>query len=368
MKYPSIDISSFIRDSSFYGELKLLITIKSFELQKIRARYLESRKKRSGKVGSIERREYTIGGVASITIHKGTLAREEVLCRVMEPRGICTHQEIFGLAAESRVLLLTPGEQRQITNPWFSYIHTLDIDPGQEHLLISSSGFDCMFEYRLEDLEKTWEWFAWEHGFNVGQDAAGNTQYLTRNAGEAEKLVESGNPVLYIKDPGSTKLPTAQRAAFINSALYDRKDPGIILATFFHDGKVRSLSRRDGDHKQVFEGLTSPHGGRNYQDGHMVTDTAGGSVRTQNKEGENNYIFHQLPGKPDELGALEWIQNSLPLGDIIVAIDSNRTSFVIIDTEKQLYDIIPYNNNWAVQDLVMDSLSDVQRERVRSLS
>ena len=40
-----IDISKFQRDSSFYGQIDLLLTVKSFDLQAIRKRYLESKKK-----------------------------------------------------------------------------------------------------------------------------------------------------------------------------------------------------------------------------------------------------------------------------------------------------------------------------------
>ena len=44
-----IDISQFRRDSSFYGELNLLLTVKNFDLQAIRKRYLASKKKQSRK-------------------------------------------------------------------------------------------------------------------------------------------------------------------------------------------------------------------------------------------------------------------------------------------------------------------------------
>jgi len=51
-----------------------------------------------------------------------------------------------------------------------------------------------------------------------------------------------------------------------------------------------------------------------------------------------------------------------------VTIDSNRTSFVVFHPEKQLYDIIPYNDNWAVQDMVEGKLSAIQIEQLQSLS
>ena len=64
-----IDVSNYQRDSSFYGLIDLLLTVKSFDLQAIRKRYLESKKnKRSG---STQRRKQALGGVVSLRLNKG---------------------------------------------------------------------------------------------------------------------------------------------------------------------------------------------------------------------------------------------------------------------------------------------------------
>ena len=39
-----IDLSQFQKDHTFYGELNFLLTVKSFDLQAIRKRYLASKK------------------------------------------------------------------------------------------------------------------------------------------------------------------------------------------------------------------------------------------------------------------------------------------------------------------------------------
>ena len=81
-----IDISKFQRDSSFYGQVDLLLTVKSFDLQAIRKRYLETKKnKRSG---STQRRKPALGGVVSLSLNKGKLFNDEVLSQLKEPRGI----------------------------------------------------------------------------------------------------------------------------------------------------------------------------------------------------------------------------------------------------------------------------------------
>ncbi len=66
-----LDLSTYQQDDSFYGEVELVCTIKSFDLQAIRKRYLESRKKKSGKIGSVERREIAEGGVVRLKIKEG---------------------------------------------------------------------------------------------------------------------------------------------------------------------------------------------------------------------------------------------------------------------------------------------------------
>jgi hypothetical protein len=94
--------------------------------------------------------------------------------------------------------------------------------------------------------------------------------------------------------------------------------------------------------------MKSPHGGRNFQDIYMATSTATGELRFSNGE---RIDFTQLPGKPGELSELEWLQNSAPFSDCIITIDANRNSFVLIDTIHEQYDLVPFDANWAIQDI-----------------
>ena len=66
-----IDISKFQRDSSFYDQIDLLLTVKSFDLQAIRKRYLESKKINALEVLSVENQ--ALGGVVSLSLNKGKL-------------------------------------------------------------------------------------------------------------------------------------------------------------------------------------------------------------------------------------------------------------------------------------------------------
>ena len=104
-----IDVSNYQRDSSFYGQVDLLLTVKSFDLQAIRKRYLESKKnKRSG---STQRRKPALGGVVSLSLNKGKLLNDEVLSQLKEPRGIDFLNNKLAISSEEKVFVLTDEVQ-----------------------------------------------------------------------------------------------------------------------------------------------------------------------------------------------------------------------------------------------------------------
>lgn len=345
------DLSTYTRSSDFYTPKAFLLTVKSFDLKKIRERYLKSRRSKSGRIGSVERREVTRGGLVYVEIEKGYISAYEMISFLTEPRGIDIAKDMIALSTENVVHIVTPGSIERIDDPWFSYIHTVKFNHCHEsdRLLISSSGFDCIFEYDLGSYERTWEWYAWEHGFNKGYNpVTGKEILLTRSSEEASYFRTTQKDHIYINDPVNQTLPTAQRAAFINSVVYDCKKRDKLLATFFHEGSVYHIDMKTGQTEIVFKGMKSPHGGRNYRDGYMATSTATGEVLL----GDGRIIsFKDLPGKAEELGDLEWLQNSAPFDDCIITIDANRNSFLLIDPDHKRYDMIRFDPNWAIQDI-----------------
>jgi hypothetical protein len=360
-------LGTYKRKRGFYTPKAFLITVKSFEMQKIRERYLRSRRSGRGRVGSIERRETARGGLVYIEIEDGLISKHEVLCYLPEPRGLDVASDMIALSSENVVYIVSESGLERIDDPWFSYIHTVQFNHchAADRLLVSSSGYDCIFEYELARFRKTWEWFAWEHGFRKGYDArTGKEVILTRNALEASKLRSEGKGYLFISDPEKHVLPTAQRAAFINSVLYDCRHRDALLATFFHEGAVYRINMNDGSCERIISGMQSPHGGRNYRDGYMATSTASGELLFSSGD---VISFDGLPGKPQELADLEWLQNSAPFKDCIITIDANRSSFVLIDPDKRCYDMVPYDADWAIQDLaeVGDESARLANDRQR---
>jgi len=346
-----IDLNTFERTNSFYKPKAFLVTVKSFEMQKIRERYLKSRKRKNGRVGSVERRETARGGLVYVEIEQGVITHYEILSFLPEPRGIDVAADMIAVSTENVVHLINDSGVERIDDPWFSYIHTVQFNHchAADRLLVSSSGFDCIFEYDLNTYKRNWEWFAWEHGFNKGFNPETQKEViLTRRKEEARLLKAEGRDHIFISDPIKQTLPTAMRAAFINSVTYDCNARDKLLATFFHEGAVYRIDMNDGSAERILDGMKSPHGGRNFGDIYMATSTAKGEMVFSDGR---RISFSGLAGKPDELSDLEWLQNSAPFSDCIITIDANRNSFVLTDIENKQYDIIHVDPDWAIQDI-----------------
>ena len=144
------------------------------------------------------------------------------------------------------------------------------------------------------------------------------------------------------------------RAAFINSVSYSRREQGKIVATLFHEGEsilVDQSSNKTIDH---LSGLSNPHGAWQFSDIDMISNTSTGEIVLKKGNLEQRFSLSELPYKHPEMEGKEWLQNSIMHDGLIISIDSNRTSLVIFDPEKKTYNQIPYNADWAVQDMVIE--------------
>lgn len=369
MKTTQINIADLQHDPAHFGSLDLLLTVKSFDLQAIRKRYLASKARGTGRTGSVSRRKPSVGGVVSVRLDGNTIPHQEVVWQTKEPRGIDWRPGHLTVAAENTVFLLSDkGDVKTITNPWLSYIHTVSWNPhDSSELLISSSGLDMLQIYRHEQI--AWEWLAWEHGFFEGYDTEVDAPILlTRNQAQATIWRAAGHHHMLVDSPANTHLPTAMRAAFINSAVFDSADPSSLLATFFHEGRVYSIDRTTGKARVVIDHLHHPHGGRRFGKYYIATSTASGEVVLQQSSEQLRYSLAGLPGKPDYLSDKEWAQNTITTESEWIIIDSNRTAFVRIDPVAQKYCLIPYSNDWAVQDGVQGVLTSAQKAQFKDLT
>ncbi len=354
MKVKEYFIKDFKRDHKLGNGWSLYLTVKSFQLDQIRKRYLASKKNKSGKVGSVERREPALGGIIQVKIANSEVESCDILHKIPEPRGIARNEVYFAYSSENKVIVEGKEGKFELENEWFSYIHALDFSPFDPNkLLISSSGLDCIFEYDLIKKKKTWEWFAWEHYSNVANDPLDNgSVLLTRLGDEYHSLKSQGKKVKLIKP--NEYLPTAMRAAFINSVSYSRQNKKELIATLFHEGKSILINQDNKQAEDHLTGFSNPHGGWKLENISLITSTSSGQVIIQSELEKSIFNFSELPNKHSEMGEKEWLQNSIKIGEYIITIDSNRTSFLIFNPNKKTYNQIAYPNHWAVQDLVRE--------------
>lgn len=347
MKNQSFDISFFEEDPTLTENIQLIVAVKSFDLQAIRKRYLASRNR--SKSGSVERRQPAEGGLVLMTIKNGKIIQSEIIAKLIEPRGIDLHRAISAVSSENKIYLFNNQSTAPliIEHEWLSYIHTVRFNRDSSKLLVSSSGIDSILEFDTKTGEKEWEWNAWENGFNEGENPeTGEKHILTRSS--ADKELYKNIKVMLIDDPKNQTLPTALRAAFINSAEYESS--GNIIATFFHHGFVLEISKNDSSQNILFDKLSKPHGGMTNGRHKMVTDTGGGRVILGQSGKKVEYLFSHLPGKAKDVRHLEWLQFSRLHGNNIITIDSNRNSFIIIDIKNQKRMTVSFNPNWALQE------------------
>lgn len=353
-----IDLSTFTRDCSFYGKLNLLTTVKSFDLSAIRKRYLKSQKEnKSGAVGSVERREPGTGGVVACTLENGK-GHYEVIKKMTEPRGIAYRNGKLAIASEKKIYVIfeEEGKYTELSYPWFSYIHSLDFNPKNSNkLLLDSSGFDCIFEFDVKQNKPTFDWFAWENGFNSGKDPkTGEELLLTRNKELAIQWEKEGKRVLFIENPKGVYLPTAWRSFFLNTVRYQEHSEDKIVVTSFHKEHIFLIDLKSKEITPVMGGLKNPHGGMSYNGGFMATSTRSGEIVTVINGEETRIDFTKLPGKSKETADMEWVQNTICIKELLITVDSNRNCLTIIDLKNKRYDSIGFNPDWAVQDLIED--------------
>ena len=93
-----------------------------------------------------------------------------MLSILKEPRGIDFHNGQLAISSENKAYVLT-DTIHIIQNDWFFLYTYCKFSPFKdENLLISSSGYDCVFEYNWKQNTCEWEWFAWENGMFQGKD------------------------------------------------------------------------------------------------------------------------------------------------------------------------------------------------------
>ena len=352
-----VDVSTFALGSVGF-DVALHLIVKSLDQIERRLRLVESKER--GRIGRIEERAIAKGlwvridGIKATSIERSTARVSEF----REPRGLAQiAPDRFLLSDVSSVLLLDAEARvlRRFTHPFFAFLHSLSFDRINERFLVVSSGYDCLVEMDLEG-RVLWEWFAWEHGYNPSLDGT----YLCRTAALAERYRAEGKRSVFVDSSklGELGLMTSQRSNHPNSACYHPTDPNRVLATLGHSGEVIDIDRRSAAARTVVSGLEAmPHAIQPCGEGWIITNTLRGEFWLLDRgfNLQTRVVTRNLPGKPKEMSAHEWLQAAYPLPNgKFIAADANR-GLIVVDLRTREYRVFPVDASWCVHHLVVSS-------------
>jgi hypothetical protein len=354
MSYDIFDISSFHKRSDLLEESEFIFIVKSQNQIQRRMNMLAARK--NGRYGRFEQRPVDTGLFCRGCLRDSRLEIQS-LREYREPRHVCRYDNNTFLLTEMSSLLFvdTEGiERHRINNPYFSFLHTVDISFDRQHALIASPGYDVILEINLETEICSYSWFAWEHGFNPSVE--GN--WLAVNKNYHEKYLKEGKKTLFI-DPlkyGEKGIHTAHRTVHPHIARYNPYDNGeSIIIVFGHQGEIYQIDRRSNKESKLFEiGSQMPHGLMPYKDGWCITDTTNGEFVVLDKTFSilEKYIVNKLGGKVEGTEDAEWVQFALPIKDqYILFVDANR-GILAVDCKQKQYSIYSPDPNWCIQDVI----------------
>lgn len=346
-----IDVAQFREEPSLGNGIPLAIQLKGHNrMDRIKRRNDQNSQGRSG---SVKDRPISIGAVMAINDLSGLdfLSADNLEYKLDLPdsRGIAAlgNDIYFGSVDKIYHINVQNRTKSTLVHPWFAFIHSLQLTEDGKRILVTSPGFDRIIELDTNVGDPTWEWSAWDHGYNL--TVSSHKRIVTdTDSAKLDNTLLVRNPSDYPKGLG---LPPGDRTAFPNSAIY--LDERTLLVTLFHGGLIE-IDRETGNVTPVLNGLSHPHGVRKYKSGYIVADTAHGACifLNENLRVFKKLAFFNLPDKAEEAESLEWLQNVVPINnDLLAAIDSNRASIYIVDPDNQLKRRISYDPNWVMQEV-----------------
>lgn len=350
-----VDVSHFRKTDNVLNNSEWLLVVKSQDQLERRRRMLESRK--GGRIGRVNERPTGMGLLASVKLQNGKCVSQNSM-EFREPRHIRRHPDRGYLITEiDCVKWIDDRGQvlREYRHSFFAFLHTIDISPDEKRMLIVSSGYDACFEIEIETGDMTWEWFAWDHGFNPDGEgfwlAANNEKYQQYLAEEKKALLI--NPAQY----GEQGLVTARRTAHPNVAVYDRYgENDDILLSIAHDGQIYRIKQESGNAICVCDCLNQmPHGLQPCRNGWLMTNTTLGEWWHFSADWKplSRISLTSLGGKVEGTENVEWVQQVLAVNkEIFLCLDANR-SLIAVDTQQETYTFYQANPDWCVQDALL---------------
>jgi hypothetical protein len=346
-------------DHNLAREEKVIITVKTtLQLHRNIRQEEQQLRARPDIFGRDRTRNYVHGLVAAIPlVHDQldwTLRNSDWAFSALEPYCLDAWGSMVALAGASylRLIDMDTGVETPCRHPWLCQVHSVQFSANGKRLLAASTGFDAVIEFDTASGDVTWEWFAWENGF----DRSMLGHYVVRLPEKRDALVASGQEAIYIDDPSKFEEGIATRLipAHLNSARYD--SDGHILVSMFHQGTGIIIDRHTGHFREIVSGLINPHKlERRRQGGYFISDTRAGQLVLVDEEyrREREIIFDGLPGLERSETLSEFLQNTTEINDDLYAcVDIHRNSIWLIDAKRRKYRGIKFPPEWSLHDVV----------------
>lgn len=352
------DLATFTYDERLGRKEKIWLIVKNLKQQAFTIGQIQGRQK--GVMGGGDIRRYRDGLFLATDLSHDFLSIDNSILEdyPSEPTGLGVNKNKIAVGAGDTVELydLEAKTKTLYKHPWFASIHTLEFSADGKRLLITSTGFDVIFEIDLPSGLIVWEWWAWDAGYDENPD-----HYRVTRAPVMNHLFEKmGLPVFRVSHPHEWQnkqgrvygLPTKQRAEHLNSARYD--EFGNILVTFFHSGRGLRVNYKTKESTVVLENLERPHGLMPREGGYLITDTQRGRFLFLNERMEPTGGVHvnELGGIQRDPDAPEWLQNTVKLrGHLFASIDIHRRKLWLIDVGSKRYRGLEIPEDWALQEV-----------------
>ena len=349
-------LSDFKKKKYLNHKIKLFFVVKSQDQLVRRDRMIKSLNQ--NKIfGRIKKRETADGFFGHLTVDNGKV-NIDLRISFKEPRHLVEFDKDNFLITEINKVHKIEKKSGKIidsfNSEWFSFLHTIELNKEKDKFLVASSGFDSVIEMSLKTKKILYHWCGWEQGFNPDEEGT----YLSKDLNTYKKYLNENKKTILIepKNFGEQGILTAMRTAHPNLAVYKSKNEFIV--GIGRSGKLYSHSKNTNSTSILFDKLSQmSHGLRKYKNNWIVTDTTAGKVNILSKDFKitDNVYFKRLEGKPDILGEIEWVQNTIQLNsNEFISIDSNR-GLIHFNLKEKIYAIYQLNENWCFQDIYFNA-------------
>lgn len=245
--------------------------------------------------------------------------------------GIAIHDGTIMVASKNHIEIFNESLQKidEFYHPLFNDLHSLEINPSRESLLIASSGIDHILEFDIRNRNLLWKWSA----YDISEI---NTE---------RKLLSN------LQDFSSLHISTAVQLSHINTASYLNNTGNLIGATLFHQGKACVINRNNNSIHFVETKMLNPHGFARFgSNSYVVTDTKNGKIYFLDKNMEIYLEIRNISRVAHPI----WIQNTFPISDSqVVVLNQNECELILIDIIKFSYIRIPHNPDWKIYQIYL---------------